>query len=1818
MRSFSDAELIMVEFPDFDIADTIYESANTNVHRALRTSDNQSVILKTTSSTHPSPNEVARYRHEYHILKSLEPKAPKHVVQAVDLVLHDHRPYLVMADFGGVDLANLIKSGKLERKQLLDVAVKTASALGEIYHAHIVHKDIKPANILFNPETGALKLIDFSSASIISRETSTVETSMLMTATLPYMSPEQTGRMNRMVDWRTDYYSLGVTLYELFTGRLPFEATEPLELVHAHMALMPEPPHERNEDIPPVLSDIILKLMTKDAEDRYQSALGIVRDLKECSDRFLASGRIDSFEIGEKDVSDRLQIPQKLYGREVEIDILLKGFDQVSRGACKMVLVTGPAGIGKSALVHEVQRPLIKKQTTQEPLTTRNEKRYFISGKFDQLKKGTPYVPLIQAFQQLIRQILTESDAQISVWKEELLKALGPNGRVMIEVIPELELIIGSQPEVPTLGPAENVNRFNYVFENFINTFASEDHPLAIFLDDLQWADAASLNLIEMFITVKSEYLYLIGAYRDNEVDPAHPLTHTMEEIKKSGAEIETILLERLKEIHVNQILSETFSCDPERSKSLVRLCFQKTLGNPFFLNQFIHSLYWDELIEFNGEKGIWQWDEAKIGQTGITDNVVDLMVSKIQKLSGNTGHLLSLAACIGDRFDLNTLSIVYGKSVQETSEDLLVALQEELVLPVDESYKYVSSPLNFPASDMVTDHGNLSPVYRFLHDRVQQAAYSMVEEKERPGVHLKTGREMLKAIPEEDLEEYIFNIVDQLNLGSELMVDETEREKLAQLNLLAGKKAKLSAAYDSALGYLKYGINMLQQNSWQTQYELTLSLNEEAAEAAYLFRNFEEMERLIEMVLQEAKTLLDKVGVYELKIQACFAQHKLLDSIRVGLYVLNLLGFKLREKPNKFHVLFAYLGTRIALIGRKPGDLMNLQEMTDPYKRATLRLLRSVGGVAYTAAPELVPLAIFRAVHLSLKHGNAPESVFFYGAYGLVLCGGMGDIKAGYEFGKLALRLSKKLNAKSSEVRTHFVFNACIRHWKKHIRGTLKPLESAFQKGLETGDNEYAAISSYCCASYPYFAGIELSKVEEMFSSNNIILKKINQKGYFFYNEMTRQVILNLMGYHENPTEIAGDVFDEKIVMNSYFKENDRSGIFGDHFHKLVFCYLFQAYDQAIEHGEIAEKNLMAAISLAQVPIFHFYDSLTRLAAFPKTPKTKQKSILRKVTKNQKKMKKWAHHAPMNYLHKWQLVEAERARIFGKDDKAIALYDQAIAGAKENLYIQEEALANELAARFYLEGGKTETPRKYMKEARNCYDHWGAKAKVDHLDENYPELLADVSTKSSQKSMNDKDRKTSLSTTGTTTSNQVKGEQLDLASVMKASQVISGEIEIEKLLSRMMRIIIENAGAEKGSLILKSGEDLRIEAEGHIHEKKVQVLQSIPIKNAPQVPGAVIQYVARMKESLVLEDAAHQGEFTTDPYIMKHQPKSILCAPLIHQNNLSGIIYLENNLAIGAFTEERLEVLALLCSQAAISLENANLYKQQQDYAETLEETVEERTKELKQSLDTIQKTQDQLVQSEKMAAIGSMVAGVAHEINTPIGIAVSAASHLEDKTSEFVAKVESKKLKRSELDSYAKTASDSSDLILKNLSGAIMIVQGFKQVAVDQTSGEQREFKLKAYIEDVLLSLKPKLKKTKHRVTVNCPEDLTLNSFPGALSQIVSNLVMNSLIHGFEGMETGEITFDANRDNGSVILTYRDNGKGMNEKDLAKIFDPFFTTKRSQGGSGLGMHIVHNLVIQTLGGSISCRSKPGEGIMMTMKIPAAEKVADLSSGNQ
>ncbi len=1653
----------------YHLTEQIYESNNSYVYRGHREVDDVPVILKILNDEFPSPERVARFRREYEITRNLELPG---VIVAYNLQKHRHTFMIVLDDFGAQSLDRLLKTGPIPPLDFLPLTIQITDILGQVHQQHIMHKDINPSNIVFNPATEQVKLIDFGISTALSRENPTFRNPNVLEGTLAYLSPEQTGRMNRVIDYRTDYYSLGVTFYELLTGELPFPTADPLELVHCHIAKHPTPPSNLNPDIPPALSEIILKLMAKNAEERYQSAAGLKADLEKCLKQIQKPGFSKKpgflFKLAQHDISDRFQIPQKLYGREREIETLLATFEEdgfESRGAegqgsrgdeetnlqsktcteqsrsiqnpkSKILLVSGPAGIGKSALVQEIYKPLTRRRC------------YFISGKFDQLQRNIPYFALLQAFRSLVHHLLTESEAQINAWREKLLVALGPNGQVIIAVIPEVELIIGSQPPVPDLAPTEAQNRFNLTFQNFINLFTQAEHPLVIFLDDLQWADGASLKLIELLLTAPSseeeQYLFLLGAYRDNEVNEAHPLMLTLAEIEKAAIEVNCISLSPLALSHITRLVADTLHCSPQQAAPLAELTLVKTNGNPFFVNEFLKSLHAENLLKFVPSPSIsddgiadletpseivnpkskiqnpkWHWSLEEIQVRQITDNVVELMADRAKKLSSETQAVLKLAACIGNWFDLETLAMVAEKSAPETAADLAASLVEGLILPLGDAYKYLggkgqglevrnqelesltpnSQSLTPDFQPLTPDSQFLPPItYKFAHDRVQQAVYSLIPEAERQAAHWQVGQRLLHNTPQTEREERIFDIVNQLNQGRTLIEEQIERNEvalqLAELNLLAGQKAKASAAYQPAFNYLQVGLELLTppqslvreanaiqespsspfvrgeleggQDAWLHHYPLTLTLYTETAEAAYLSGDFDQMEKLVEVVLERAKTVLDKVKVYEVKIQADMAQSKLQEAIQTALPVLKSLGVKLPHKPNNLHILLALLRTKLSLVGKQIEDLIDLPEMTDPYNLAIMRILSTVSYAAYLTLPDLLPLITFKQVNLSVKHGNASESTYAYATYGMILSSFLGEIDSGYRFGELALRLLEKLDAKEFKTRTSVVVYALIRPWKEHVEKTIKPLQEVYQSGLETGDSEFIAMAAYVHTYHAYFTGRELRSLEQEMAKYSEAIKQLKQETALHYNDLARQTTLNLLGQAEDQLFLRGQSYDEDKMLPLHVEANDRTAIFDLYFHKLMLCYLFHAYPKAVENGAMAEKYLDAVMGFIDVPLFHFYDSLAQLALFSSVPKAKPKRFLKKVAANQKKMKKWAKHAPMNYLHKFYLVEAERARVLGNEAAAREYYDQAIDLARQNEYLNEEALANEVAARFYLSRGQAHLAAHYLREAHYAYQRWGATAKVQDLEIRYPELLAQVAA----------DAPPTSPPSTSTSSDERPASSLDLISIIKASQTISGEIILDKLLVKLMKIVIENAGAQKGYLLLEKKGQWLVEAEAEV-EAEVTVLQSVPVspplpltlwegeQTSPSLggieggllPTTLINYVAHTHKNVILDDATNEGQFSHDPYITTQQPKSILCLPLLNQARISGILYLENNLTTGAFTPERLEVLKILSTQAAISLANARFYadlKQETIERKQAEESLQSSTAKIQAIVDT------------------------------------------------------------------------------------------------------------------------------------------------------------------------------------------------------------------------------------------------------------------------
>ncbi|NEO42510.1 MAG: AAA family ATPase [Moorea sp. SIOASIH] len=1856
----------MVRLTGYQMTEIIYSGSRTLVYQGIRESDQKPVVIKLLKSEYPSFGELVQFRNQYTIAKNLDLPG---IVKPYSLKHYRNGYGLVMEDFGGISLktycSNLESLKLTSLTEFFDIALQIASILDGLYRNRVIHKDIKPANILINPDTKQVELIDFSIASLLPRETQVLQSPNVLEGTLAYLSPEQTGRMNRGIDYRSDFYSLGVTFYELLTGQLPFTSTDPMELVHCHIAKQPPSVHSINPDIPIIVSDMISKLMAKNAEDRYQSALGLKYDLETCLSQWQETGRVEPFKLGTQDICDRFVIPEKLYGRAREVETLLGAFDRVagktiaqedsSRGRSEMMLVAGFSGIGKTAVVNEVHKPIVR------------QRGYFIKGKFDQFMRNIPFSAFVQAFRNLMGQLLTERDAQLQHWKIKILLALGENGQVIIDVIPELEQIIGKQSPVPELSAGAAQNRFNRLFQKFIQVFTTAEHPLVIFLDDLQWVDSASLKLMQLLMSeTDTRYLLLIGAYRDNEVSPTHPLMLTLDEISKTEVKVNSITLAPLKHSDLNHLIADTLSCSEELAQPLTELVFRKTKGNPFFATQFLKSLHADNLIRFNFEVGHWECDIAQVRTLALSDDVVEFMALQLSKLPPATQSVLKLAACIGNQFDLATLAIVYEKSQTETAADLWKALQEGLLLPQSEIYKFFqttdesqqSIDQSYPPS-RISHHD--SPIYKFLHDRVQQAAYCLIDQDHKQQTHLKIGQLLLSNTSEPEREEKIFDIVNQLNIGADLITNPSQREQLAGLNLLAGKKAKSATAYEPALRYFNSGLKLLAPDSWESNYELSLALSIAAVEAEYLTVNLERAKHLSKIVLKQAKTFLDKIKVYELQILFYISQNKMNEAIDLGINVLKMLGIAIPTEAQEINTEVEKLREELQLEVEEIANLANLPDITDPYQLAAIRILTNASSASYIANPVLWPLIILTTVKLCIKYGHSSWAASAYSWYGALLCGAYLDIDRGYEFGRLSIQLLEQYNALELTAKVGNMFNVFVRPWKEHIRETNTSLIAAIQSGFDNGDIEYAFYGAVHYCNYHFFAGTNLEYVQQIQGKYFEAIAKAKFDFHESFIRIGQQTVANLLGEVANPRYLVGDYLDESTILPNWIDHNIVFLVLCAYGAKTMLLYLFKEYTEAVEAGAIGKHYEQAAAGTLYVSEHSFYYSLALLANCDQVDSQEKQQALETVAANQERLRLWAKHAPVNYQHQYDLVEAERARVEGNVLWAMEGYERAITGAMDTGYLQVEALANELAAEFFLDWDKKTIAQAYLTNAYYAYARWGALAKVEDLEKRYTDLLAPILVES-KIGFNPSN---TVNQTVTSSSTKIS-EALDLASVIKASQVLSSEIHLEQLLSTLMEVVIENAGAEKCVLILPKAGKWVIEAQGsmdqvlkprllsekgtadlgtgnsgqeltqtesenyfgkrspdlaskgindtkHLETKPVlSVLQSIPIEESNTIPISVINAVFHKSQALVFDNASEETTLAADPYIIQQQPKSALCTPILTQGKLIGILYLENNQCTAAFTSDRLEVLKLLCSQAAISLENAQLYSnleqaksQLEDYSHNLEEKVAERTQELSQTLDDLTATQKKLVESEKMAALGGLVAGVAHEINTPVGTSITAASILADETQGFCKVLKNGKLKRSVLQNYLDTVQESSELILSNLQRAGELVQSFKQVAVDQAHLDKRTLNVKEYLEEVLISLEPQLKQASHTLTIEGDETVTIETYPGAISQVITNLVMNSISHGYQPKQNGQLHLQVDRVEEELMITYHDDGCGIAQEHLGQIFEPFFTTARARGGSGLGLHIVYNLVTQKLLGQIEVNSQIGKGTEFIITLP-------------
>lgn len=1459
----------MITLPDYIITEEICEDNWLKIYRGYRVRDRSPVMIKAIQAG-DNPADIVKLMNEYEVTRNLDIRG---IIKPVQMEWAGLTVALIMEDNGDIPIRKYLQTGRPDLSTFLFIAMQLTEILGEVHKKGVIHRSLKLDNIFIHSGTGQIKIADFSMAALLSRKGQN-DCIPPLAGTMAYMSPEQIGRMDKTVDQRSDFYSLGILLYEVLTGRLPLQADDHMQWVYAHMSKKPLSPREICGDIPQAVSAIIMKLLAKNPGERYQSAAGLLADLKECRQQWNQTGIIASLTLGRKDYFGLFPLSRKLYGREKEVAVLTAAFARACSGQAEIILIHGYAGTGKTVLISESMNPLVV------------ERGYFITGKFDQLQRNIPYIPFIHALGNLMRQFLAESEERLAVWKRKFLHALGKNGALITEVIPEVALIIGPQHPVETLPPQETQNRFRTTFRNFMRVLAQKEHPLVVFLDDLQWAELASLELFQYLCQdTDSRYLLLIGAYRDDEVTAAHPLLKTLEELEKVEIPVRYLPLTPLSSDHIHQFVADTLRCTKNRAQPLVEILCRKAGGNPFFLGQLLQAAHKENLLRFNVQQGCWEWDLASIQEMPMADDIINFMLGKLQKLPEENRNVLQLAACIGNTFDLQTLSIVWEKTPLQTAADLHPSIVEGFVLflngAVDSEEKY-----------------------EFLHDRVQQAACALVTAEETKEAHVRIGRLLLSNTDLDAREEKFFDILEHLNRGLELIKDPAERRKLAEYNLMAGRKAKALTAYSSALNYFKSGMELLPDQAWVECYRLTYDLHMERSLCEYLCDHLDEAEQLCDLLLSRARTDVERVDIYVNKLVFNSGRERYHETLQLGIQGLKLLGINLPRNPWKFTIIKEFLLAKWCLHSRNPDDFTNLPEMITVQKKAMTLLLAQAGAAAMTNT-ELFTLVMLKISNLAIKYNNAQYSSMGYACYSYLTGSVLGDYKTGHMFEKAALRLIEQHDNSAAKGIAFSLLGALVSHWSEHGKTSVSHLQKAVDYGLESGKVLVVGDALTMLIENQFVLGFSLQELYQKCENYYNRTKRVCLRNY-------QLLIANLIELDDGEASFGnGDYSDDNFT---FLVESEMKTAMVYHVSKLQLYYLDGDYSNALNTAEQAYQNRSAIRGQMLSAEYVFYYSLAITAGYEGMPVKQQRKYWKILKKHQREMKKWSKSCPANFLHKYLLIAAEIARLRGKASDAEALYDQSIQSAREHGYVQNEAIAGEAATGFYMAAGRNKLARLYLIDACQGYEKWGAARKVRILQTKYSHLLTEISMPKEELKTAEILKKALQYCNGGDSSST---GNLDLYTLRDAVRKLSKKTDPDILLNSFLELAIKNVGADKGYLILNKDETLFIEAAKGINMHNAENAP-IPLKKSVNLSQAIVRYVARTLDPVVVNDVEQAGIFARDSYIAHSRSKSIVCLPLLFQDIPVGVLYMENSLMTGVFTPDRVEVLQLLSSQIA------------------------------------------------------------------------------------------------------------------------------------------------------------------------------------------------------------------------------------------------------------------------------------------------------------
>lgn len=1780
----------MQAIPGYRIEEKLHQSSGWIIHRAYSEREGRFVILKTPVAPYPLPAELAVLEREHEIGRMLEVEG---IVRHLALIPHGRSCTLVLEDFGASSLSDyLAMHGPLDVRRFLEVAQPLTRAVESLHRHEIIHKDICPANVFYNRRSGQVKLGNLGLASVLTQERQQFRNPALIEGTLAYISPEQTGRMNRSIDHRADLYSLGATFYHLLVGAPPFESQEAVELISCHIARPPQPPHLRQPSIPEPLSSILCKLLEKNVEDRYQSAAGVLADLSECARQLESPGYITSFTLGAQDVRRTLRISEKLYGREEALGTLMAAFERATTGRVELVIVGGPSGVGKSAVVREIHKPITARSS------------YFASGKCDPAGQ-TPLFLFTQVLAELARQLLTESEARLEQWRAVLLDAVKGKGQLLIERVPELAHVLAEQPPLPELPAVEARDQFESALTGFLLAFATVKHPLVLFLDDLQWIEPASLNFLTQLATNPSaSYLLIVGACRDDEVPPADPLALALAELERRSPRPTRLSLAPLQLEHVAAMVADTLGCQVAAGLPLAELIVEKTGGNPFFITQLFDTLHKEGLLRFDSQERRWTWSLGRLQRLGVSDNVVDLMVKKIQRYPQETQRALMLASTLGNTFDLDSVSIIIDAPLRSVAQWLWEPARDGLLLLQDKRPTY-----NLWAREERKEGPQPAQVlYRFAHDRVQEAARPQISPDQQEALSLRIGQRLLEKLTPEQKSERIFELVRYLNLGSGRMASAEERSTYAQLNLLAAQRAKAATAHQAAVSYLQQGIRLLSEEAWDSHSDRMFVLHRELIECEFLCGHLERAEALFGLTAKRAKTREQLSDIYPLMCRIFQSAAKNHEGFQLGREGLRLLGVELPAEPDATRALIEARTEEIQrlLAGKELQEFVELPAMQDAEKASCLVLLQETWTCALMMGQTLpVYLIALHMTALSLKHGHSEYSACGYAAYGMVLAMQREYARA-YAFGQLARTVSQKFKHPLVISKVNNTFANFINHFVNPIGSNIPLYEESFQHALKSGDRWWGAWAAVWVWIAKFIKGSPLS---EVYATGRRYQDYVRSSGYGPLQESLRtmqHLVLGMQGSAEHEG-LDQEEFQERAVVQRLSRLHAEFAIHWYYLLLSLVFYLQGDLDEALRTNDEADKHRELIPKTMHYSSHLLYRALILAARCAKAGPQERQERLREIASHREQLREWAEQCPANYRHEFLLLAAEHARLVGEFEQAAKLYEESLASAREAGHLYHEALAHELAGKHYLDLGRSMAAKGYLLEAHLLYSRWGAATKAAILEASHPEFFSASRPQALTRAAVD--------------SSRLHADRIDLATVMKAAQVLSGEIVLGRLMERIVRIGMENAGARRGILILEREGRLLVEATVSLETDTIQVQQSLPLERCSGIPRSIIQFVQRTGETVVLDDALNAPSFRSDPDIVSRRVRSVLCLPAVGQAWRRGILYLENSLTVGAFTPERTHTLQLLATQAAISLENAVLY-------ETLEQRVQARTRELTEKNETLaatlqelRETQDQLITQSRLAALGSLTAGIAHEIRNPLNFIHNFSEHTMELCDELLGELPriAPRLEPAQAESLqqiGETMKTSLAKVVDHGARTSRIIGSMLKHARG-ISSERTETDINLLLRESarLAHQTARAGDPSFSVKIQTELDESLGQLKVSqqeVGQVLLNLLNNACfaVNAKRKAKAGqeyepEILLKSRGLEDSIELRIRDNGSGIPAAVRGRIFEPFFTTKPAGEGTGLGLSLSREIIEEGNKGTLRFETQEGEYTEFILTLP-------------